>query len=64
MGAPAVTQVKAKGIKCIYAPLKEGYRCWGGGIGLSKNLSVIQLDAAYEYLNWTLDGWLGAFIGR
>jgi putative spermidine/putrescine transport system substrate-binding protein len=64
MGAPAVTQVKAKGIKCIYAPLKEGYRCWGGGIGLSKNLSGIQLDAAYEYLNWTLDGWLGAFIGR
>jgi putative spermidine/putrescine transport system substrate-binding protein len=64
MWSPAVTQVKAKGINCVYAPLKEGYRGWGGGLGLSKNLSGIQLDAAYEYLNWTLDGWLGAFIGR
>jgi len=64
MWSPAVTQVKSKGINCIYAPLKEGYRGWGGGIGLSKNLSGIALDAAYEYLNWTLDGWLGAFLGR
>lgn len=64
MWSPAVTAVKAKGIKCIYAPLKEGYRGWGGGIGLSRNLSGISLDAAYEYLNWMLDGWVGAFLAR
>jgi putative spermidine/putrescine transport system substrate-binding protein len=64
MWSPAVTAVKAKGIECVYAPLKEGYRAWGGGVGLSKNLSGIQLDAAYEYLNWMLDGWMGAFLGR
>ena len=64
MWSPAVTAVKSKGIKCVYAPLKEGYRAWGGGVGLSKNLSGIQLDAAYEYLNWMLDGWMGAFLGR
>lgn len=64
MWSPAVTAVKAKGIQCTYAPLKEGYRGWGGGIGLSRNLSGIQLDAAYEYLNWMLDGWVGAFLGR
>jgi putative spermidine/putrescine transport system substrate-binding protein len=64
MWSPAVTAVKAKGIKCIYAPLKEGYRAWGGGVGLSKNLSGIQLDAAYEYFNWLLEGWVGAFLGR
>lgn len=64
MWSPAVTAVKSKGIQCIYAPLKEGYRAWGGGVGLSKNLSGIQLDAAYEYLNWMLDGWMGAFLGR
>lgn len=64
MWSPAVTQVKARGVNCIYAPLKEGYRGWGGGIGLSKNLSGMELDAAYEYLNWTLEGWLGAFLGR
>lgn len=64
MWSPAVTAVQSKGIDCIYAPLKEGYRGWGGGVGLSKNLSGIELDAAYEYLNWMLEGWLGAFLGR
>jgi putative spermidine/putrescine transport system substrate-binding protein len=64
MWSPAVTAVQSQGIECIYAPLKEGYRGWGGGIGLSKNLEGIELDAAYEYMNWMLDGWVGAFLGR
>jgi putative spermidine/putrescine transport system substrate-binding protein len=64
MWSPAVTAVKSRGTQCVYAPLAEGYRGWGGGLGLSKNLSGIQLDAAYEYLNWMLDGWVGAFLGR
>lgn len=64
MWSPAVTAVKSQAIQCVYAPLKEGYRGWGGGIGLSKNLSGIELDAAYEYINWMLDGWVGAFLGR
>jgi len=64
MWSPAVTAVKARGLKCVYAPLKEGYRGWGGGLGLSKNLSGIELDAAYEYLNWVLEGWVGGFLSR
>lgn len=64
MWSPAVTAVRARGFPCIYKPLKEGYRGWGGGIGLSKNLSGMQLDAAYEYLNWLLDGWVGGFLSR
>ncbi|MEL6383335.1 MAG: extracellular solute-binding protein [Cyanobacteria bacterium J06626_18] len=64
MWSPAVTAVQAQDIQCVYAPLKEGYRGWGGGVGLSKNLEGIQLDAAYEYLNWMLEGWVGAFLGR
>jgi len=64
MWSPAVTAVQSQGIECIYAPLKEGYRGWGGGVGLSKNLEGIQLEAAYEYLNWMLEGWVGAFLGR
>ncbi|MEM6713639.1 MAG: extracellular solute-binding protein [Cyanobacteria bacterium P01_D01_bin.6] len=64
MWSPAVTAVQSQGIECIYAPLKEGYRGWGGGVGLSKNLEGMELDAAYEYLNWMLDGWVGAFLGR
>lgn len=64
MWSPAVTAVKARGIPCLYVPLKEGYRGWGGGLGLSRNLSGIQLDAAYEYLNWMLNGWAGGFLSR
>jgi putative spermidine/putrescine transport system substrate-binding protein len=64
MWSPAVTAVQSQGIECIYAPLEEGYRGWGGGIGLSKNLEGVALDAAYEYINWMLDGWVGAFLGR
>ncbi|MGG6295883.1 ABC transporter substrate-binding protein [Leptolyngbya sp. AN02str] len=64
MWSPAVTAVKSRDIQCVYAPLEEGYRGWGGGIGLSKNLSGIALDAAYEYINWMLEGWVGAFLGR
>ncbi len=64
MWSPAVTAVKAQGIECVYAPLKEGYRAWGGGIGLNSNLEGVALDAAYEYINWWLTGWAGAFVGR
>ena len=46
------------------AGLGEQTQGWGGGIGLSKNLEGIQLDAAYEYMNWMLEGWVGAFLGR
>ena len=64
MWSPAVTAVKAKGLQCIYAPLKEGYRAWGGGLGLSKGLEGVALDAAYEYINWWISGWAGGFVGR
>ena len=64
MWSPAITAVRSKGIPCVYQPLEEGYRSWGGGIGLSANLSGIELDAAYEYINWYLDGWVGGFLMR
>lgn len=64
MWSPAITAVRAKGIPCVYQPLKEGYRSWGGGIGLSTGLSGLALDAAYEYINWYLSGWVGGFLMR
>ncbi|RJL20426.1 ABC transporter substrate-binding protein [Paracoccus siganidrum] len=64
MWSPAITAVKTRGIPCVYQPLKEGYRSWGGGIGLSKSLSGLKLDAAYEYINWYLSGWVGGFLMR
>src|SRR3546814_3182235 len=64
MWSPAVTAVRAKGIPCVYQPLKEGYRAWGGGLGLAKHLSGLELEAAYEYINWYLSGWVGAYLNR
>ena len=43
---------------------KEGYRGWCNGMALMKHLSGKKLDAAYEYLNWYLSGWQGAFVSR
>jgi putative spermidine/putrescine transport system substrate-binding protein len=64
MWSPAVAAVRSKGIACKYQPLAEGYRAWGGGLGLAKHLSGAQLDAAYEYLNWYTSGWVGAYLNR
>ncbi len=64
MWSPAITAVKSKGIPCVYQPLEEGYRSWGGGIGLSASLTGLERDAAYEYINWYLDGWVGGFLMR
>ncbi|MCW1920736.1 PotD/PotF family extracellular solute-binding protein [Rhodobacter sp. KR11] len=64
MWSPAIAAVRSKGIACTYQPLKEGYRSWGGGLGLSAGLSGLALDAAYEYINWYLSGWVGGFLMR
>lgn len=64
MWSPAVTAVRSKGVPCEYVPLKEGYRAWAGGLGLSRALTGLERDAAYEYINWYLSGWVGAFLNR
>jgi putative spermidine/putrescine transport system substrate-binding protein len=64
MWSPAITKVRSMGLPCIYQPLKEGYRSWGGGLALSSNLSGLELDAAYEYINWYLSGWVGGLLMR
>ena len=64
MWSPAVAAVRSKGIPCVYQPLEEGYRAWGGGLGLARHLKGAQLDAAYEYINWYLSGWVGAYLNR
>jgi putative spermidine/putrescine transport system substrate-binding protein len=64
MWSPAVTAVRARGIPCSYAPLKEGYRAWAVGLGLMAHLKGLKLDAAYEYINWYQSGWQGGFIAK
>ena len=64
MWSPAVTAVRSRGIACTYQPLEEGYRGWGGGLGIARHLKGIELDAAYDYINWYLSGWVGAYLNR
>jgi len=64
MWSPAVAAVRSKGIPCKYQPLAEGYRAWAGGLGMAKHLNGLELDAAYEYINWYLSGWVGAYLNR
>jgi putative spermidine/putrescine transport system substrate-binding protein len=64
MWSPAVAAVRSKGIACRFQPLKEGYRAWGGGLGLASHLKGAELDAAYEYINWYTSGWVGAYLNR
>lgn len=64
MWSPAVAAVRSKGIPCVYQPLEEGYRAWGGGLGIARSVKGLKLEAAYEYINWYLSGWAGAYLNR
>ncbi|MBK0326182.1 extracellular solute-binding protein [Rhodobacteraceae bacterium F11138] len=64
MWSPAVTAVRARGLACVYQGLQEGYRGWGLGMSLMSHLDDMKRDAAIDYINWCLDGWQGAFVGR
>ena len=64
MWSPAVTAVRTKGIACTFQPLKEGYRSWASGFCMSKGLTGRKQEWAYEFVNWFLSGWAGAYLNR
>src|SRR3712207_524250 len=64
MWSPAVTKVRSMGVPCVYQPLKEGYRAWAQGMGVPRTTTGRRLDAAYDFVNWFLSGWAGAFLNR
>ena len=64
MWAPAITAVRSQGIPCVYQPLKEGYRAWAAGFALPSTAKGRQADICYEYINWFLSGWMGAYLNR
>jgi putative spermidine/putrescine transport system substrate-binding protein len=64
MFSPAVATLNGQGMSVVYAAPKEGYRAWHGVMCLSSMTKGRTLDAAYEYMNWWLSGWPGAFISR
>ncbi len=64
MWSPAVTAVRTKGIACTFQPLKEGYRAWATGFCMSKGVTGKKAEWAYEFVNWFLSGWAGAYLNR
>ena len=64
MFSPAVSQLNEQNIPCTYAAPKEGYRAWYGVMSLSSKTVNEQKEAAYEYMNWWLSGWAGAYIAK
>lgn len=64
MFSPGVSAANGLGIPITYAAPKEGYRAWHGVMCLSVKTDGAVKDAAYDYMNWWLDGWAGAFIAR
>ena len=64
MFSPAVSALNGQKIPVTYAAPKEGYRGWHGVMCLSSETEGKQKDAAYDYMNWWLSGWPGAFIAR
>lgn len=64
MFSPAVSTLNGSGIPVTYAAPKEGYRGWHGVLCISSQTKGYELDAAYDYINWWLQGWAGAYMAR
>ncbi|WP_137166036.1 ABC transporter substrate-binding protein [Salinimonas lutimaris] len=64
MFSPAVSALNGQNIPVRFAAPQEGYRGWHGVMCLSSKTTGRVRDAAYDYMNWWLSGWPGAFIAR
>ena len=64
MFSPAVSSLNGQDIPVRFAAPKEGYRGWHGVMCLSAATKGREKEAAYDYMNWWLSGWPGAFIAR
>jgi len=64
MFSPAASALNGMNVPVTYAAPKEGYRGWHGVMSLSSQTEGAVKDAAYDYMNWWLSGWPGAFIAR
>jgi len=61
---PMVFVAKSKGVNAVYADPKEGHLLWAMAAYIVKNerRAPERLEAAYNLLNFMLDGWYGATI--
>lgn len=64
MFSPAVSSLNGQNVPVTFAAPKEGYRGWHGVMCLSSKTKGRMQDLAYEYMNWWLSGWPGAYIAQ
>ncbi|MEO5364314.1 MAG: extracellular solute-binding protein [Magnetococcus sp. DMHC-8] len=64
MFSPGATALNERGIPVVYAAPREGYRAWHGVMCLSAQTVGRVRDAAYDFMNWWLSGWPGAYVAR
>lgn len=64
MFSPAVSALNGQNVPVKFAVPAEGYRGWHGVMCLSAATQGRVKDIAYEYMNWWLSGWPGAYIAR
>lgn len=64
MYASTVYTLKGQGQNVRFATPKEGYRGWQEGMFLSARTEGRQKDMAYEYMDWWLSGWAGAYMAK
>ena len=62
--SPAVTALRAEGHPIEFATPKEGMRAFHCAMSISSKVTGKKLDACYDYINWWLEGWAGAFVAR
>lgn len=58
------SKLRAAGVEVSMVTPEEGYRGWFGGLALSSRVDDWARDAAYDYINWWLDGRPGALMAR
>ena len=64
MWSPAVTKVRQKGIACKLPAAQGRLSRLGRRARHPDPRQGKTLDAAYEFVNWFLSGWAGAFLNR
>jgi putative spermidine/putrescine transport system substrate-binding protein len=64
MFSPAVSALNGQNISVTFAAPKEGYIGWHGIICLSSASQGRSINAAYDYMNRWLSGWLGVFVAK
>src|SRR4051812_23177351 len=65
MWSPAVALLVSQGVPVLYAAPPQGFRGWCSATGISSKVKdPAKLQACYDYINWTTNGFLGAAVMR